>query len=182
MNAQGGHGAVFRLDHGDSRVMAAREAEQTAYQYYGVEYEEHFLELSDVESRLRLIETGTGPPLVLISGGEGMGYRMFPLLSELQNFTVYLMDRPGGGLSDGIDALETPGVHDHLDELGTVERIVVQCQNHARDAAIFSERYTVPVHLPVWMNRAANRFEAQTERFQAPSGEWVELGEILRGR
>lgn len=100
--------AVFGLDHDDPRVTAAREAEQTAYQHYGVAYEEHFFELSDWEARLRVVEAGTGPPVVLISGGEGMGYRMLPLVAELDDYTVYLMDRPGGGLSDGIDPRSVP--------------------------------------------------------------------------
>lgn len=80
---------------------------------------------------------------------------------------------------DGVwvfDPVDGAGVDDHLDDLGTVAGIVVQCQYHARDAASFSERYDVPVHLPEWMDRAAERVEAPTERFEAPPGEWVELG------
>lgn len=94
-------------------------------------------------------------------------------------------DEPGIRVShaihgeDGVwvfDPLEAPGVHARLDELGTVAGIVVQGKYHSRDAAAFSTRYDVPVHLPAWMDRVDERVEAQTERFQAPPGEWVELG------
>lgn len=80
---------------------------------------------------------------------------------------------------DGVwvfDPLEAPGVHDRLDELGSVAGIVVQCQFHGRDAAAFSEHYDVPVYLPVWNDRVAERVDAPTERFRAPPGESVELG------
>lgn len=80
---------------------------------------------------------------------------------------------------DGVwvfDPLEAPGIHDRLDELGTVAGIVVQCDFHGRDTAAFAERYDVAVHLPEWMDRAAARVEAPTQRFPAPPGEWVELG------
>lgn len=80
---------------------------------------------------------------------------------------------------DGVwvfDPLDAPGVHDRLDELGTVTGIVVQGNFHSRDAAAFSERYDVPVYLPTWMDGVAERVETQTERIQAPLGEWAELG------
>lgn len=80
---------------------------------------------------------------------------------------------------DGVwvfDPLEAPGIHDRVDELGTVTGVVVQGNFHGRDAVSFSEHYDVPVHLPIWMDRVADRVEAQTERFQAPTGEWLELG------
>lgn len=80
---------------------------------------------------------------------------------------------------DGVwvfDPLEAPGVHDRLAELGTVVGIAVQGNFHARDAASFAERYDVPVYLPVWMDRVAERIDAPTERFPAPPGETVELG------
>lgn len=80
---------------------------------------------------------------------------------------------------DGVwvfDPLEAPGVHDRLAELGTVVGIAVQSNFHARDAASFAERYDVPVYLPVWMDRVAERIDTPIERFPAPPGESVEMG------
>lgn len=80
---------------------------------------------------------------------------------------------------DGVwvfDPIEAPGIHDRLDELGTVAGVAVQGRFHSRDAAAFSERYEVPVYLPKWMDRVAEEVDGPTERYQAPPGEWVELG------
>lgn len=94
-------------------------------------------------------------------------------------------DEPGIRVShairgeDGVwvfDPLEAPGVHDQVAELGSVAGIMVQGQFHGRDAGAFAEWYDVPVHLPGWMDRVAERVEAPVERFPAPRGEWVELG------
>ncbi|MDX1746515.1 MAG: alpha/beta hydrolase, partial [Halobacteriales archaeon] len=84
-------------------MRSARAAEQKAYSCYGLDHREHFVEIAELESRIRVVETGDGPPLVLICGGEGMGLPWLPLLPELDGFTLLVMDRPGGGLSDGVD-------------------------------------------------------------------------------
>lgn len=116
------------LDHDDPRVQAARSAERDAYRHYGFEPEEHYGEIPNLNLQIRVVEVGTGPPLVLICGGPGPGAPFIPLLPELQDYATYVMDRPGGGLSDGIDyrslplwqlaASSTVGLFDHfkLDE------------------------------------------------------------------
>lgn len=96
------------LEKDDPKVQAAREAEQTAYEHYGLTPTEHYIEIADLATRIRVVEVGDGPPLVLINGGEGKGMMWLPLLPELNEFTLYLMDRPGGGLSDGIDYRSAP--------------------------------------------------------------------------
>lgn len=113
------------LDRTDDRVEAARTAEQTAYEHYGVDHTEHFIDIDELGCRIRVVEAGDGPPLVLINGGEGKGPMWLPLLPELDGYTLFVMDRPGGGLSDGIDhrsisvrraaAASTLGVFDHFD-------------------------------------------------------------------
>lgn len=94
---------VSSLDHETRRVQAAREAEQAAYDHYGFNFTEHFVDMSDPDARFRVVEVGSGPPVVLIPGGEGISPIWLPLLPELREHTAYVMDRPGGGLSDGID-------------------------------------------------------------------------------
>lgn len=97
-----------KLDHEDSQVRQAREAEQAAYEYYGLDPTEHYIEVDELDIRIRTVEVGDGPPLVLINGGEGKGMMWLPLLPELDGYTCYVMDRPGGGLSDGIDYRSMP--------------------------------------------------------------------------
>lgn len=95
--------SVFPLDRDSSGVEAARSAERAAYAHYGLEPAEHLVDLPELGCRLRVVEAGDGPPLVLIIGGEGTGLQWLPLLPELDDWTLYVVDRPGGGLSDGLD-------------------------------------------------------------------------------
>lgn len=99
---------TIKLDESHPHVRNAREAERAAYEYYGIEPTEHYIELDDFDTRIRAVEVGDGPPLVLINGGEGKGMMWLPLLPELEGYTRYVMDRPGGGLSDGIDYRSIP--------------------------------------------------------------------------
>lgn len=100
--------AVSRLDHDAPHVRAARTAEQNAYDRYGLEYSEECIDVSELSTRIRAVTVGEGPPIVLIPGGEGMSPIWLPLLPELAEYSVYIMDRPGGGLSDGIDYRTIP--------------------------------------------------------------------------
>lgn len=100
--------STHSLDHEDPRVQAARTAERDLYQHYGVDPEEHYVEIPDLGLQIRVVEVGTGPPVVLICGGHGPGTPWIPLLPELRDYTTYVMDRPGGGLSDGIDHRSMP--------------------------------------------------------------------------
>lgn len=116
---------TVKLDDNNAQVREAREAEQAAYEYYGLNPTEHYIEIADLDTRIRAVEVGEGPPLVLINGGEGKGMMWLPLLPELDGYTRYVMDRPGGGLSDGIDyrsmplrslaATSTEGLFDYFD-------------------------------------------------------------------
>lgn len=120
--------SVHSLNHDDQRVEAARTAEHSAYEHYGFDPVDHFIEIPDLGLQIRAVEVGTGPPVVLICGGHGPGAPWIPLLPELRDYTAYVMDRPGGGLSDGMDhralplreiaARSTAGLFDHfgLDE------------------------------------------------------------------
>lgn len=99
---------TVKLDDSAPDVRQAREAERSAYEYYGLDATEHDIEIDELGTRIRAVEVGEGPPLVLINGGEGKGMMWLPLLPELDGYTRYVMDRPGGGLSDGIDYQSMP--------------------------------------------------------------------------
>lgn len=99
---------VFPLDTGDSRIESARRAERQVYEYYGVEFTEHYVTVAELGLQMRVVEVGTGPPAVLITGGNGVGLEWAPLLPELSGHTLYVMDRPGAGFSDGIDHRTLP--------------------------------------------------------------------------
>lgn len=96
------------LDREDPRVQAARHAEQRVYEHYGFDSTDHFIDVPSLETRIRVVEVGAGPPVVMIPGDFGQGVMWTPLLPELEEYTAYIMDRPGGGLSDGIDYRDYP--------------------------------------------------------------------------
>lgn len=98
----------YPLDRTDPRVQAARSAEKTAYQHYGLEFSEHVIDVEELGGQIRVLEVGSGPPVVMIPGGVGYGVRWAPLVAELAGHTVYVVDRPGGGLSDGVDHQALP--------------------------------------------------------------------------
>lgn len=89
------------------RVSAASEAERRAYEESGLAVVNHRIEVPALGTHVRVAEVGTGPPVVLIQGGLGHGDLWIPLLPELRGYTAYVMDRPGSGLSGGIDHRST---------------------------------------------------------------------------
>lgn len=87
---------AYPLERDDSRVQAAREAEQRADEHYGVTGTDHFVVVPALETRIRVVEVGTGAPVVLIPGSFGYGVMWVPLLPKLEGNTLYVVDRPGG--------------------------------------------------------------------------------------
>src|SRR5574339_506029 len=94
---------ITRIDHNDPKSRAALEAEQRLFAHYGLEYKIHFVDVKEPDLRVRVLEVGTGRPLLLIPGGSGDAFAFAALLAQLKGWRVIAINRPGGGLSDGID-------------------------------------------------------------------------------
>lgn len=94
---------ITRIDDRDPRSKAALDAEQRLFARYGLEYKVHFVQLSEPNLRVRVLEVGTGQPLFLVPGGTGDTWYYFLLMAELKGRRIIALNRPGGGLSDGID-------------------------------------------------------------------------------
>lgn len=95
---------ILEQDH--PQVASAEEAERRLFEYYGLTVEERHVELSRPDIRVRVLEAGSGPPVLLVPGGVGDAWIFAPLMAELKRWHTIAVNRPGGGLSDGIDHRE----------------------------------------------------------------------------
>ncbi|QIB76239.1 hypothetical protein GL213_01455 [Halogeometricum borinquense] len=78
------------------------------------------------------------------------------------------------GDDDGVwlfDPVDAPGIDDAIAELGPVEGVAVLSAYHARDAGTFATRHDVPVSIPRWLPRVAERVDAAVERFSGEIGD-----------
>lgn len=98
--------AEMVLHDDDPRVVAARSAEARFYGHYGLKPSGRYVFLEQYGIRVRLVETGAGAPVVIVPGNTGDGFPFLPLIAGLKNRRVIVINRPGGGLSDGMDHRE----------------------------------------------------------------------------
>jgi len=89
--------------HDMNNVEHYQDAERTLWKRYGLEPSERYLELTDPTVRLRVVEVGSGRPVLFIPGTGGTGPYWAPLIRELSGVHCLVMDRPGWGLSSPID-------------------------------------------------------------------------------
>jgi pimeloyl-ACP methyl ester carboxylesterase len=94
---------VFPVDWSDTRVIAAAEAERRLFEHYGLEYRAHFIDLEEPRIRIRVLEVGSGPPLVLVPGGSGEAIQYAGVLDKLRGRRCIILNLPGGGMSDAVD-------------------------------------------------------------------------------
>ena len=87
---------------------AARIAESELWQHYGLTVVERLADIEEPRLRVRMLECGdpTGEPLIFVQGGLGEALGWAALMARLTEFRCITLDRPGGGLSDGVDFLQ----------------------------------------------------------------------------
>ena len=78
-----------------------RRSEQRLWESVGVTPSERRVRLRTGEE-VRVQETGTGPPVVLVHGAANAGTSWMSLMAKLPEFRCIALDRPGCGLSDPI--------------------------------------------------------------------------------
>jgi len=86
----------------DSRTDRYREAERVLWSQYGLSPIEHFVEVGSPRVRIRIIEVGSGPPLLFAHGTAGSGPAFASLIQDLPGLRCVIFDRPGFGLSDPV--------------------------------------------------------------------------------
>jgi len=78
------------------------EAERRLWQYYGLQPRERFLDLDAPAARLRILEVGSGKPMLFVHGTVGPS-AWASLISKLPGYRSIVLERPGWGLSSAID-------------------------------------------------------------------------------
>lgn len=94
---------VLTLDEDDPRVVAARNAEQQLFAFYGLEANTRFVHLPRFGIRIRVTEIGSGKPVLIVPGNTGDIFPLAPLMAELRGRRIIAVNRPGGGMSEGMD-------------------------------------------------------------------------------
>jgi pimeloyl-ACP methyl ester carboxylesterase len=84
------------------RAERYRQAEQAVWDHYGLQPTERFVEIENPAARIRVVEVGSGPPLLVVHGTFGSGPAFAALAREMPSRRLLLMDRPGFGLSSPI--------------------------------------------------------------------------------
>jgi 2-hydroxy-6-oxonona-2,4-dienedioate hydrolase len=91
------------LNDNDPRVIAARESEQQLFEHFGLQATVHYILLPEQGIRLRVLEIGAGKPLVIVPGNTGDAFPLASLLATFKGRRIIAINRPGGGLSEGMD-------------------------------------------------------------------------------
>jgi 2-hydroxy-6-oxonona-2,4-dienedioate hydrolase len=95
--------AVLTLSNDDMRVINARNAEKALFNLYGIDAKEHYVTLPEQQIKVRVLEIGEGEPLVIVPGNTGDAFVLASLMAELKGRRIFAINRPGGGLSEGMD-------------------------------------------------------------------------------
>ena len=75
-----------------------RQAEQALWRHYGLQPTERFIELGSPAVRLRVLEVGSGEPVVFVHGTAGGAAVGAALVRELRGCRCLLLERPGWDL------------------------------------------------------------------------------------
>ena len=100
----GAAGDAPAIGSGNARLERYRAAERALWTHYRLDPAERFVTVDAPEpATLRVLELGSGEPIVFVHGTGGSGPYWAPLVRELHGFRCLLLDRPGWGLSSPID-------------------------------------------------------------------------------
>jgi pimeloyl-ACP methyl ester carboxylesterase len=83
-------------DPGIARVL---DAEARLFAHYGLEHTVRWLEREGSKGRIRVVEVGDGPPIVLLHGAGVFSAHWAPLIAHLERRSIAI-DLPGASLSD----------------------------------------------------------------------------------
>lgn len=94
---------IVRIEDSHPDVRAAANAEARLFRHYGLDYNVHHVRLNQPAVRVRVLELGEGPTVLMIPGGNGVTGEWVPLMAELRGYRLLAINLVGGGLSDAVD-------------------------------------------------------------------------------
>lgn len=94
---------ILTLNNDDPKVINARNAEKALFDHYGIIAKEHYIILPEQQIKVRVLEIGEGEPLVIVPGNTGDAFVLASLMAEFKGRRIFAINRPGGGLSEGMD-------------------------------------------------------------------------------
>jgi len=86
----------------DRRTARYRRAEQAVWEHYGLAPTDRFVHVGSPPARVRVVDVGSGPPLLVAHGTFGSGPAFAALVRELPDRRWLLVDRPGWGFSSAV--------------------------------------------------------------------------------
>ena len=78
-------------------------AERSVFDAYGLAVTTRTVQLREPRLRVRVLECGEGPPLLLVGGDSAVAAAWAPLVAQLPGRRAIMLDRPSFGLSDRFD-------------------------------------------------------------------------------
>lgn len=91
------------LDPRDPTVVQAKASETALYDHYGIKGVDRHVRLPALGIEVRVTEFGSGDPIVIVPGNTGDAFPLAGLMARLTGRRIIAINRPGGGLSEGMD-------------------------------------------------------------------------------
>lgn len=87
-----------------------RAAETAVWARHGApQPRERWVEVASLGSRVRVLEHGTGRPILFVHGGPNAGSTWAPIVGRLSGYRALALDRPGCGLSEPLSPAAADG-------------------------------------------------------------------------
>src|SRR5258707_265683 len=90
----------------DKSVIAARHSEDRLFKRYGLAGKDTYIPVPGLNLKMRITEFGSGKPVLIVPGNTGDVFPLAALLAEIKDRRIIALNRPGGGLSEGLDHSE----------------------------------------------------------------------------
>ena len=93
----------LKIQEDDARTISALGAERRLFAHYRLDYTVDYVNLPESNLRVRILHFGSGKPVLMVPGGVGDAWIFAALIAQLVGYHLVVVNRPGGGMSDGID-------------------------------------------------------------------------------